>query len=207
MKRRLAKLLMVVGALALVGAAAGAITLTVMIRRGFSARDQPSAVEAMLARKFRLWAIPSGAKALANPVKATPETLAGARAHFADHCALCHANDGSGDSEIGRGLFPKSPDMRKSQTQDLSDGELYYIIENGIRLSGMPAWGTAGHEDHESWGLVAFIRHLPKLTPDEIKEMEKLNPKSPADAEEDDAESAFLDGKDAVKMKMKGSHH
>ena len=72
----------------------------------------------------------------------TEEAIAEGRAHFADHCASCHANDGSGDTEMGRGLYPRAPDMRLAATQNLEDHELFYIIENGIRLTGMPAWGT-----------------------------------------------------------------
>jgi mono/diheme cytochrome c family protein len=52
--------------------------------------------------------------------------------HFADHCVTCHANDGSGDTSFGEGLYPEPPDKRKKETQNKSDGELYYRIENGI---------------------------------------------------------------------------
>src|SRR5262245_25991657 len=121
-------------------AGAGALFVSV-IRHGFSARDEPSRVEAVMARSIRSLGIPGQAKRLANPVAVTPEVLAEARAHFADHCALCHANDGSGHSDIGQGLYPKAPDMRLPATQSLTDGELYYIIQNGVRLTGMPAWG------------------------------------------------------------------
>jgi mono/diheme cytochrome c family protein len=57
--------------------------------------------------------------------------MAEARAHFADHCAICHANNGSGNTEIGQNLYPKAPDMRLRQTQNLTDGELYYTTASG----------------------------------------------------------------------------
>jgi mono/diheme cytochrome c family protein len=98
---------------------------------------------------MRNLAVPRGARNLRNPVAQTHEGLVEALAHFADHCASCHANDGSGQTEIGENLYPKAPDMRLPATQSLSDGELFYIIENGIRLTGMPAWG-AGADDHDS---------------------------------------------------------
>jgi mono/diheme cytochrome c family protein len=72
----------------------------------------------------------------------TPEVLSAARSHFADHCASCHGNDGSRKTEIGWNLYPKAPDMRLPETQNLTDGEIYYIIHNGIRLTRMPAWGS-----------------------------------------------------------------
>jgi|SRR5579859_2751064 len=147
-------------------------------RRGFSARDQPSALETYVARTARNMAVPSKAGKQKNPFPTSPELIAEARAHFADHCAICHANDGSGNTEIGRNLYPKAPDMRLSETQSLTDGELYYIIHNGIRLTGMPAWGREG-QDQDSWKLVLFVRHLPQLTSAEEREMESLNPKGP----------------------------
>src|SRR5208337_5054938 len=140
----------------------------------------PSAIETYLARTARSISVPSSERDAKSPVAPTAEVLSEARAHFADHCAICHGNDGSGKTQIGQNFYPKAPDMRQSQTQKLTDGEIYYIIHNGIRLTGMPAWGT-DEKDEDSWKLVAFIRHLPKLTPEELREMEQLNPKSEAD--------------------------
>jgi len=163
----------------------------VLIRRGFSARDTPSALETYLASTTRKLAVPATAGDQKNPFRATPEVLADARAHFADHCATCHANNGSGNTEIGQNLYPKAPDMRMPRTQNLTDGELYYTIHNGIRLTGMPAWGANGKDD-DSWKLVLFVRHLPQLTPEEEEEMKKLNPKSAAELREEQEEQEFL---------------
>jgi mono/diheme cytochrome c family protein len=100
--------------------------------------------------------------------------------HFADHCAVCHGNDGSGDTVFGRGLYPRPPNMRLEPTQKLTDGELFYIIENGVKLTGMPAFSD-GSDDSAAgtWGLVAFIRHLPSITPEDIAHMRSLNPRAP----------------------------
>jgi len=127
-----------------------------------------------------------------NPIPNTAENLAEARAHWADHCAICHANNGGGNTTIGQNLYPKAPDMRQPRTQNVTDGELYYTIQNGIRLSGMPAWGQAGENDEDSWKLVHFIRHLPQLAPEEEREMERLNPKGPEERQEQQEEEQFL---------------
>ncbi len=162
-------------------AAAGAVALVfAYLAHGLSARDRPLALEAFAARRLRHLAIPRGARDAPNPLPRSPGLLAAARAHFADHCASCHANDGSGATEIGQNLYPKAPDMRLAPTQELSDGEIFYIIENGIRFTGMPAWATGTPEGRqESWGLVHFIRHLPHLTGEELAAMKHLNPVSP----------------------------
>jgi mono/diheme cytochrome c family protein len=140
-------------------------------------------------------ATPSSARDQKNPVPDSPEILAEARAHWADHCASCHGNDGSGDTVMGKHMYPPAPDMRKSETQNLSDGELFYIIQNGIRLTGMPGWASGSeHDAEDSWKLVRFIRHLPALTFEERKEMEKLNPKSPDELKEEEEEEKFLKG-------------
>ena len=98
-------------------------------------------------------------------------------------------------------MYPKPPDMRLPATQNLTDGELYYIIENGIRLTGMPAWGDPHFmdQDDDSWKLVLFIRHLPHITPDEIKDMESYNPKGKMETE-DDAEHTDHDHMDHGQM-------
>lgn len=165
-----------------------------MVRRGFSARSEPTSMEAAMARRLRHLSIPARARNLKNPVKLDASLLAAAGAHWADHCFLCHANDGSGNTPMGRGMYPRAPDMRLAQTQQLSDGELYSIIQNGVRLTGMPAWGGDGDDDKESWSLVAFIRHLPSMSADEKREMEKLNPRSPGEDQEEQQENQFLGG-------------
>ncbi|RUL83564.1 c-type cytochrome [Tautonia sociabilis] len=157
-------------ALALVAAAAW--SLSAVAGRGFSAREEPTALEEFLARMARTLATPAGVRELANPVEPTALALAEARDHFADHCAACHANDGSGRTMINAGLYPPAPDLRGGRTQRLSDGELFYIIKNGIRLTGMPGWGG---EDEENWKLVLFLRHLPRLSAEERRLMEEIN--------------------------------
>lgn len=165
------------------------------LERGFSARDEPSAQEAVMARMARHYATPRAMRDAVNPVPESAEVLANARAHWADHCATCHGNDGKGRTQIGRNLYPPAPDMTLDDTQSLSDGELFSIIENGIRLTGMPGWGDGTTESaHESWQLVHFIRHLPKISEDELIEMKKLNPMSPAEFEQMKAEEEFLAG-------------
>lgn len=169
-----------------------------LIQRGFSAREKPSALEAFLATRVRRLSMPAGAREARNPVPLTPQVLRESMEHFADHCAICHSNDGSGTTTIAKGLYPKPPDMRQAETQDLTDGELFYIIHNGIRFTGMPAFGeeTETGQDEDSWKLVYFIRHLPKITAEELAEMEKFNPKSPAELAEEEELERFLRGED-----------
>jgi mono/diheme cytochrome c family protein len=161
---------------------------------GFSARTLPTPVERVVMRAIHRWSVPASARTLTNPVAFSPEVWAEGRAHFADHCASCHANTGSGDTEMGRSLFPRAPDMRLASTQDKSDGELYWIIENGIRLTGMPAWGKGGNNDVDSWKLVHFVRRLAELTPEHVKEMQAANPRSPAELQEEKDDERFLAG-------------
>ncbi|MGH7185377.1 MAG: c-type cytochrome, partial [Pseudomonadota bacterium] len=141
----------------------GGIGLWYFVSSGVSAKEQPGAVEEFLATRVRNMAIARRAKSLTNPVEYSGEVIAEGRAHFADHCATCHANDGSGNTEMGRGMWPKVPDMRLAKTQDLSDGDLFWIIENGVRFTGMPAWSTGTKEgETASWHLVHFVRRLPR---------------------------------------------
>jgi mono/diheme cytochrome c family protein len=155
-----------------------------MVHRGFSTRSAPGAVESTVAMALRDLAIPTRYKIMKNSVAVTPEVLQQGMAHWADHCATCHANNGSGDTMYGRTMYPRPPDMRRKETQEMSDGELYYTIQNGIRMSGMPAFGGPGDRDLDSWKLVAFIRHLPTLSDQEESEMERLNPKSADEVKE-----------------------
>lgn len=182
---------------AIVAAIAGALAYSIA-RRGLSAHAEPSRAEEIVARTMRKWATPASVRDRTNPVQPTAEVLEEALAHFADHCATCHANNGSGDTTIGRGLYPRVPDMRTATTQSLTDGELFSIIEHGIRLTGMPGWGNGTAEsEQESWALVHFIRRLPKITDEEIERMEALNPKTSEQWREEEEARRFLAGQDA----------
>jgi mono/diheme cytochrome c family protein len=196
----------IVIALALFGAAI-AIAASIL-HDGLSARARPTRFEIMVARNVRHFTIPSNVRVTPNPVLASTEDLRDARLHFADHCAICHANDGGGKTMMGEGLFPKPPDLRLAETQNLTDGELFWIIENGVRFTGMPAFSNGGEHGgtQDSWKLVHFIRHLPHLTASERVEMERYNPTGPEDRAEEQQENDFLNGA-TVQQRAKSQNH
>lgn len=180
------------------------LTLTALVAgyaivTGLDARAQPSALETQVARSVRGLAVPTATRNRPNPMASSPATIAEGMAHYADHCASCHANDGSGNTEMGRGLFPKPPDMRLATTQDLTDGELFYIIEHGVRFTGMPGWSTGSDSGAAStWQLVHFIRQLPQLTGQDLEQMQTLTPRSPAEIRQEIDEERFLKGGDVT---------
>ncbi len=194
----------------LIEVAIGALVLGLLIgigafihtlRYGFTVHDNPTAFEAFMAGRMRHWSVPADLHDARNPVPLTPEILAEAREHFADHCAICHGNDGKGQTEMGQHLYPRAPDMTLPETQSQSDGELFATIENGVRLTGMPGWGDGTAESaRASWTLVHFIRHLLKITPLELEQMKAMNPISPMEMqeakEEQKEEEEFLRGEE-----------
>jgi mono/diheme cytochrome c family protein len=183
------------GAVVVVGV--GIATAALILHDGMSASATPTKAEEFLARNARRLAMPANARATVNPLQPTPQNLRQARLHFADHCAVCHGNDGRGQTMLGRGMYPKPPELGLANTQKLSDGELFWIIEHGVRFTGMPAFASHGDAD-DSWKLVLFIRHLPQLAPQERLEMERYNPKGPDDRKEERDEDDFLNGAPAA---------
>jgi cytochrome c len=175
---------------------------------GFSAKTEPHAIEVFMARQIRHLAIPIKDRNAQNPIPLSPDVMKESLAHFADHCATCHANDGSGQTPIGKNVYPKAPDLRLADTQSMSDGEIFWVIHNGIRFTAMPAWGEGDlDKDLGSWKLVHFIRHLPQLTPGELDQMKALNPKTKKDLEEGAAFDQFLQGNDAAAARTDSGHH
>ena len=152
----------------------------ILVRRGFSALATPSAIEEFAATTARKLAVPSASRQLRNPIVPSTENIRGGMEHFSFHCSPCHSDDGGGHTVFGKGLYPKPPDLCAAGTQNKSDGELYYTIENGVRLSGMPAF-SGTHTVPQTWRLVLFIRHLPQITPEELTEMEGWDSKREAD--------------------------
>lgn len=198
---------MLIGVLAAIGLLA-ILAAIGFVLGGVSAQGDPPAWEATLARTARHWMIPGAERARVNPLPAGAEVLESGMRHWADHCASCHGNDGKGVTAMGRGLYPRAPDMTLAATHDLSDGELFWIIENGVKLTGMPAWGSPspGNED-DSWELVHFIRHLPEITADELSAMERLNPVSREELERQLEIERFLAGEGSARPQREPEGH
>ena len=153
-----------VWALALL-AIVGALCALLLVRRGLRATATPARWESVLARDLRNVAIPDHERSQTNPFSATSDAARQGRGLFLAECASCHGIDGSGKTPMGRNLYPRVPDLRTSPSQDLTDGEIHFIIENGVQLTGMPAWSSPHAESSgTSWKLVSFIRSLRPLT-------------------------------------------
>ena len=174
--RTLVRLIVAIAALAVL---AGLAAIGYVRSTGLRGLPAPGPVETRVARSLRSFAIPAADRARTLPAGQTQESLRLGMEHYAKYCALCHANNGSGEkTPLGNGLYPKPPDLRAAPTQQLTDGELFYIIDNGVRFTGMPAFGIGRSTpagDKQLWELVQFIRHLPSLTADELGEMEGMN--------------------------------
>ncbi len=163
-----------IGILAGIGVLSVAVAIW-LVSGGMSSRREPGTVESWLARQMRSFAISGADRQMADPAPQGPLGLRVGLEQFADHCATCHGNDGSGQVDMGRGLYPRPPDLRAAPTQSLTDGELFHIINDGVRFTGMPAWN---HDAKQSWALIQFIRRLPALTKPELDRMKTLNPKT-----------------------------
>ena len=173
---------------------------------GFSAREQPTWMERTMARNARKIATPPDAKDLINPrQQQTSEMIAEADEHFVEHCGSCHGIDGRGDTVIGRNLYPKVPDMSAPDTQQMGDGEIYYVISNGVRLTGMPAWGSEDKPE-AIWDLVSLIRRLPKLSPQEMKRLQEAARNAGGELGEQAGEPEKKEAGEASKEEAKPKH-
>lgn len=158
-------------ALSLAGAIVALVGFGVLWHGGFGARTEPSSLEARVAMAAYDRSTPERYEKMQNPVAAHGINLVEAGGHYQEHCAVCHGDDGSGKPKFHGIMNPRPTDLRSDETQSMSDGELYWVIKNGVRWSGMPAFGKPGDEDEHAWKMVAYVRHLPKLTPDELREV------------------------------------
>jgi len=174
----------------------GCIVIAVLFSfgMGVTARREARPIERKVTKAAWRFLVPGAVKIKENPIAETPQLIRDVSQHWVDHCSLCHGNDGSG-SGIGRSLHPPVPNLAKMGTQELSDGELFYAIDQGVPWTGMPAWGTGTAEsDRDIWALVLFIRSMPKFTPADRKAIEKLSVRTPAVRERDRRIDEFLRG-------------
>lgn len=137
--------------------------------RGFRASSQPTDFERAAARSIRNFAIPRSESNRANPHVNDALAIQQGRELFLTRCATCHGTDGRGTTPIGTNIYPRVPDLHGSATQALSDGQIHYIIENGVQLTGMPAMPGLRSSKDDSWALVSYIRSLHSATSDDRK--------------------------------------
>jgi predicted CXXCH cytochrome family protein len=162
--------------LPLVLAILASVIAMLLIRRGFRATSEPSNFESIVVRSVRNFAIPRRERNEKNPLVVNSPTLTEAREHFMARCSICHGIDGRGRTQVGRSLYPRVPDLLSPQTQNLTDGELHYIIENGVQLTGMPAWRSPHQEtEDDGWKFVLFIRDIRQLTKEEKSQENRIS--------------------------------
>jgi mono/diheme cytochrome c family protein len=127
--------------------------------QGCTAGKQPSQEETSLANAAKDVTIPLEAGKMKNPLPETAEVVSQGQEVFLGSCAQCHGADARGDTDIGRNMNPPAMDLTSAHVQHWSDAELFWIIQNGVRLTGMPAWKSS-ISDNDTWKLAHFIHSL-----------------------------------------------
>jgi mono/diheme cytochrome c family protein len=122
----------------------------------------PSREETSVANAAKDVVIPLEAGKKKNPLPESDEVVSQGQEVFLGSCAQCHGADGRGDSNIGPKMYPPAMDLTSAHVQHWNDGELFWIIQNGVRLTGMPFWQSSISED-DTWKLTRFIHHLPSI--------------------------------------------
>ncbi len=135
-------------------------TVLVALLQGCSAGKEPSQGETSLANAAKDVTIPLEAGKMTNPLPETSEVVSQGQEVFLGSCAQCHGADARGDANLGRSMTPPAMDLTSAHVQHWSDAELFWIIQNGVRLTGMPAWKST-ISDNDTWKLARFIHKLP----------------------------------------------
>lgn len=151
-------------------------TAIIVARFDLSAVPEPSRIEASLASAVRRWVIPREAHKLQlKEPPAGPETAGSAGMTFNGDCAFCHGQDGRTPSDVGQAMYPRVPSLASPEVQKWSDAELFWIIRNGNRYTGMGAFGKS-LSDEQIWGLVHYVRSLGEANPANQKPGSKTSP-------------------------------
>jgi mono/diheme cytochrome c family protein len=131
------------------------------------ALEEPGQVETFLATQVKHllihWSSQEGIPPAPTNVQASVEE--GGKLYATD-CSMCHGSDGHTPTDFGRWMYPRASDLTSSLVQNYSDRELFWIVKNGIRLSGMPAFGRVESDEH-IWDLVRHVRTLRGTAPEE----------------------------------------
>jgi mono/diheme cytochrome c family protein len=96
--------------------------------------------------------------------------------HYQENCVTCHGAPGVEASEVGQGLNPYPPELA-TRSEESDPKELFWIVRNGIKMTGMPSFGVT-HTDQEIWAIVAFLQKMPKMTPQEYQALAQATAES-----------------------------
>lgn len=134
----------------------------IMPSMNWSAARKPGRMENKLAGYVTSNWIRRNAGTQPNPLPPRPENLKAGQEDFDEHCAGCHGLNGDGENRFEADFNPRIPKLTGG-AQKWSDGELYFIIANGISMTGMPGFGK-NHDPKEIWGMILWVRHLAQLS-------------------------------------------
>ena len=151
MRRFLVITTLVLLLLAVVGVAVSQFSL--------SALDEPGRAEIYLATQAKHMLVARDSHGVPPGPASTPASIAAGEKLYGAECASCHGLNGRTPTDAGRWMYPRAADLTSEQVQQYSDRELFWIVKNGIRLSGMPAFGRVETDEH-LWQLVHYLRTL-----------------------------------------------
>jgi len=141
---------------------AGVLIVLAFLAFGCSAHKKPSSVETALANVAKDLVIPMETEKLKNPLSSDPQTVSQGQQIYEQSCTICHGNDGHGQTTLGQGMYPPAMDLTSPHVQHWNDSEMFWVIQNGVRMTGMASWKAAISPD-DTWKLIIFIRRLPSL--------------------------------------------
>jgi len=154
---------------------AGVVVALACLMSACAAHEKPSTVETTLANAAKDIVIPLKAESLKNPLPDNPQVTSQGQQLYLESCAVCHGSDGHGQTTLGQGMYPPAMDLTSPHVQHWDDAEMFWIIQNGVRLTGMASWKGAV-SPNDTWKLVIFIHHLPELDSAEAKSARKVEP-------------------------------
>ncbi len=133
--------------------------MAILTQMACTAATKPSRLETALANMAKDVVIPIEAEQAVNPLLVTPQIVEQGREIYMQNCVLCHDADGRSHTSLGQAMYPPAMDLTSPHVQSWTDAELVWIIQNGVRMTGMPAWkGRLSEED--TWKVVTFIHNL-----------------------------------------------
>ena len=161
---------------------------------------KPGLIERSLAPWGRDRSVATRALKEKNPYGGEPSAIATGLDHYRENCLMCHGAPEIAGAELSQGLNPPAPSLDKGG-KGRPDGELFWVIKHGLRMTAMPAFGPT-HTDEEIWKIVAFIRHLPELT---APERAALQPEDGANEHHHGAETSAVP--DKTGQPVQPDHH